>query len=100
MHVRPGGGFKPAFTMFAKTEVNGRNAHPLFTFLKDFCPATRNNFMVTSKLYYSPLQANDIRWNWEKFLITKSGKPFMRYDPGTKPEDIRNDIMFLLQQEA
>ena len=33
-HVRPGGGFKPSFTMFSKLEVNGKNEHPLFTFLK------------------------------------------------------------------
>lgn len=86
--------------MFTKVEVNGKTEHPLFTFLKDFCPATRNAFQDSDKLYYSPLRINDIRWNWEKFLITRSGKPFMRYDPTTKPEDIRNDIMLLLQQES
>ncbi|MPC83692.1 Glutathione peroxidase [Portunus trituberculatus] len=46
------------------------------------------------------MKTNDIRWNWEKFLITRSGKPYMRYDPNTRPQDIRNDIMFLLQQDT
>lgn len=99
-HVRPGAGFKPAFTVFTKVDVNGKTEHPLFTFLKSFCPSTRNNFMPKERLFYGPLQVNDVRWNWEKFLITKSGKPYMRYDASTKPEDIRNDIMNLLQQDS
>ena len=65
-----------------------------------YCPTTRQAFSDASKLYYSPQKNSDIRWNWEKFLISKSGKPFMRYDPGTKPDEIRNDIMFLLQQQS
>eukprot|EP00397_Hematodinium_sp_SG-2012_P063784 GEMP01088809.1.p1 GENE.GEMP01088809.1~~GEMP01088809.1.p1 ORF type:complete len:138 (+),score=19.16 GEMP01088809.1:231-644(+) len=97
--VRPGNGYEPNFTIFKKIEVNGENEHPLYTYLKEFCPPTRETFSDTSKLHYSPLRNNDIRWNWEKFLITKSGKPFMRYDPGTKPEEIKNDVLFLLQQE-
>lgn len=67
---------------------------------QSFCPSTRTNFGSTERLFYSPLQVNDVRWNWEKFLITRSGKPFMRYDASTKPEDIRNDIMNLLQQST
>lgn len=33
-YVRPGNGYEPNFTMFKKTEINGENEHPLFTFLK------------------------------------------------------------------
>lgn len=65
-----------------------------------YCPATRQTFTDPSYLFYSPMRTQDIRWNWEKFLITKSGKPFMRYDPSTEPKDIRKDITFLLQQPA
>lgn len=97
-HVRPGNGFVPNFTMFKKIDVNGKNEHPLFTYLKSFCPVTRQAFSSKEKLFYEPLKNNDIRWNWEKFLITKSGKPFMRYDPGTKPDEIKKDVLFLLQQ--
>ncbi|KAK3856523.1 hypothetical protein Pcinc_037158 [Petrolisthes cinctipes] len=97
-HVRPGGGFEPNFTFFRKIDVNGESAHPLFTYLKAYCPATRETFSDPDYLYYSPIQSNDIRWNWEKFLVTKSGKPYMRYDPHTEPEQIRKDIIFLLQQ--
>lgn len=98
-HVRPGGGFTPAFTLFKKVDVNGRNEHPIFSYLKSFCPSTRETFMPPEALYYKPLHNNDIRWNWEKFLITKTGKPYMRYDPETKPDQIRNDILQLLQQD-
>ena len=83
----------------------GRGRHsikpcPLLSLLQDFCPPTRQAFRDGRQLYYTPVKVNDIRWNWEKFLITRSGKPFMRYDPNTRPQDIRNDIMFLLQQET
>lgn len=100
LHVRPGNGFKPNFTIFRKIEVNGNNQHPLYKYLKSFCPATRQSFMPVDKLDYSPLKPDDIRWNWEKFLITKNGKPYMRYDAQTDPGEIQNDIVFLLQQES
>jgi len=99
-YVRPGNGFEPNFTLYKKVDVNGENEHPLYTYLKAYCPATRESFSDPSNLYYKPLKKSDVRWNWEKFLITKSGKPFMRYDPGTKPDEIKNDVMFLLQQEV
>jgi len=98
-YVRPGLGFEPNFTMFKKIEVNGENEHPLYTYLKAYCPPTRMTYSDPDRLYYRPVHVQDIRWNWEKFLITRSGKPFMRYDPSTKPEDIRNDVAFLLSHE-
>lgn len=99
-HVRPGNGFEPTFPFFKKIDVNGEEEHPLYTYLKAYCPSTRQTFADPSSLSYTPLKTHDIRWNWEKFLVTKSGKPFMRYDPGTEPESIRKDITFLLQQPA
>jgi len=99
-YVRPGGGFEPNFQMFKRLEVNGENEHPLFAFLKEHCPATRQSFASKEHLWYHPQKISDIRWNWEKFLITRAGKPFMRYDPGTKPDEIMADVQFLLEQEA
>jgi len=97
-YVRPGGGYEPNFTIFKRIEVNGENEHPLYTYLKSYCPTTREHFAGADRLFYSPMRNNDIRWNWEKFLITKNGKPYMRYDPGTKPHEIRTDVEFLLKQ--
>jgi len=99
-YVRPGGGYEPNFTIFKKIDVNGENEHPLFTYLKKYCPPTRSNFISSPYLHYTPMKNSDVRWNWEKFLITKSGKPYMRYDPGTFPSEIKTDIEFLLQQEV
>jgi len=99
-YVRPGGGYEPNFTIFKKIDVNGENEHPLFTYLKNYCPSTKEHFSDASKLFYSPIRNSDIRWNWEKFLISKEGKPYMRYDAGTKPNEIRTDVEFLLKQQV
>lgn len=38
-HVRPGGGFEPNFTLFQKCQVNGKDTHPVFAYLKAHLPA-------------------------------------------------------------
>lgn len=60
-----------SFPMFEKIEVNGKNAHPLFVYLK-------------SKLKGSVFGSR-IKWNFTKFLIDKNGKPVKRFAPTTKP---------------
>jgi len=69
------------FPMFSKIEVNGKDADPLYKYLKKALPGT-----IT----------NEIKWNFTKFLIDKTGKPIKRYAPTTKPEDITADIEKLL----
>ncbi|WP_449404177.1 glutathione peroxidase [Flavobacterium sediminis] len=61
------------FPMFAKIEVNGNNAHPIFKYLK-------------SKL--GGIFGSRIKWNFTKFLIDADGKPVKRFSPITKPEKI------------
>lgn len=100
MYVRPGRGFVPNFHMSAKTEVNGANEHPLYTFLKAQCPPTRESFSDKNRLFYSNLKNSDIRWNWEKFLIDKRGQPRMRFDPSMEPHLIQNDIYQLMQERV
>nr|CAD7416214.1 unnamed protein product [Timema poppensis] len=96
-HVRPGNGFTPNFLLFKKIHVNGDQEQPLFTYLKKQCPPTRNGFAESKNLFYSPLMNNDIRWNFEKFLVNRQGVPVKRYDPSTIPDDIHNDISELTQ---
>ncbi|XP_054288906.1 epididymal secretory glutathione peroxidase-like [Macrosteles quadrilineatus] len=91
-HVRPGNNFQPNFQMFAKIDVNGENEHPLFTYLKLHCPTTRDGFASKANLFYEPFKNWDVRWNWEKFLIDRSGRPVIRYDASTNPEVITKDI--------
>ncbi len=65
------------FPMFAKIEVNGDNADPLFQFLKD------EQKGVLSKA---------IKWNFTKFLIDRNGQVVERYAPQTEPAKIEEDI--------
>jgi glutathione peroxidase len=75
--------YKITFPLFEKIKVNGDETHPLYQFLKTSLP------LETSK--------NDIRWNFEKFLIDKTGKPVKRYTSKTKPTELNTDIEELLK---
>jgi glutathione peroxidase len=70
------------FPMFAKIEVNGANAHPLYKYLKDAKPGL--------------LGTEAIKWNFTKFLIGRDGVPVARYTPNTKPEDLEKPVKDLL----
>uniref|UniRef100_A0A673IN90 Glutathione peroxidase 9 n=1 Tax=Sinocyclocheilus rhinocerous TaxID=307959 RepID=A0A673IN90_9TELE len=93
-YVRPGRGFLPKFPIFSRIEVNGSDEHPLYAYLK-----VLNSHLTDQnlKLYWSPIKANDIRWNFEKFLITADGVPYRRYDPHCPFEEVERDIATLLQ---
>ncbi|HVT24610.1 MAG TPA: glutathione peroxidase [Rhizomicrobium sp.] len=71
-----------SFPMFAKIDVNGDDAHPLYKYLK--------------KEEKGVLGTQAIKWNFTKFLIDKDGNPVERYGSTTKPEDIEGDILKLL----
>jgi glutathione peroxidase len=70
------------FPVFAKVDVNGGDADPLFDRLKSDAPGV--------------LGSKAIKWNFTKFLIDRAGKVVDRYAPTTKPADIRTDIENLL----
>lgn len=70
------------FPMFAKVDVNGDSAHPLFKALKAAAPGL--------------LGSEGIKWNFTKFLVDRSGKVVDRFAPTTKPEAIADDIEKLL----
>ena len=72
------------FDMFAKVDVNGDNASPLYKFLKE----EQGGF----------LWIDAIKWNFTKFLISRDGKVVKRYSPSTKPSEIKSDIQKLLKQ--
>lgn len=73
-----------SFPLFAKIDVNGDNADPLFQFLKGEAPGL--------------LGSKAIKWNFTKFLVRKDGTVFKRYAPATKPEELVDDIEKLLAQ--
>ncbi|MCB1584218.1 MAG: glutathione peroxidase [Marinicella sp.] len=65
------------FPMFGKIDVNGKDTHPVFEYLKDELPGTLGK---------------KIKWNFTKFLVGKDGQPIKRFAPTTKPEDIKKHI--------
>lgn len=70
------------FPVFAKVDVNGAAADPLFRRLKRDAPGV--------------LGSKSIKWNFTKFLIDRHGNAVRRYAPRTRPEEIERDIEALL----
>jgi len=74
--------YEVSFPMFAKVEVNGSGAHPLWQWLK----AEKPGLLGTSA----------VKWNFTKFLLDREGRVVKRYAPTDRPEAIRDDILALL----
>jgi len=70
------------FPMFAKVDVKGPMAHPLYQFLSSAVPGL--------------LGSKSVKWNFTKFLISPEGAVIKRYAPATKPEKIAADIELAL----
>jgi glutathione peroxidase len=67
-----------SFPLFAKLDVNGAAAHPLYRLLKGERPGI--------------LGTEAIKWNFTKFLVNRQGEVVKRYAPTDKPEDLDADI--------
>jgi glutathione peroxidase len=78
------GTYNVHFDMFAKIDVNGDNTVPLYNYLKTM----QGGF----------LGFDAIKWNFTKFLVDTEGNVLKRYGPSTQPEDIKADIVKLLEQ--
>ncbi|KAI4903854.1 hypothetical protein NFI96_034015 [Prochilodus magdalenae] len=99
-YVRPGNGFVPNFQLFEKGDVNGESEQSLFTFLKNACPPVGDSFgNPTNRLFWEPLKVSDIKWNFEKFLIGRDGKPLKRWFPRVNVSEVRSDIIRLIRQQ-
>ena len=71
------------FPMFAKIDVNGPGAHPLYRHLK----AARKGLLGTEA----------VKWNFTKFLVGRNGRVLRRYGPTDTPEAIESDLIPLLK---
>lgn len=100
-YVRPGNGFEPNFQLLEKVDVNGKDAHPLFVYLKEKLPFPSDDAvsLMTDPMYiiWSPVTRNDVAWNFEKFLISSDGKPYKRYSKRFNTINIEADIKELLK---
>jgi glutathione peroxidase len=74
--------FNIQFPLFEKIDVNGKNAHPLYRYLKDALPGVMGTEMI--------------KWNFTKFLIDRDGTPIKRFAPRDTPENIEEDIKALI----
>ena len=71
-----------SFPMFAKVEVNGKGAHPLYEYLKHEASGV--------------LGTEGIKWNFTKFLVDKQGRVLKRFAPNDTPEAIESEVRPLL----
>ena len=76
--------YRISFPLFAKIDVNGDAAHPLFRYLKHQSPGV--------------LGSEAIKWNFTKFLVRKDGRVYKRYSPFTRPATLIADIEILLTE--
>ncbi len=74
--------YQVTFPLFAKVEVNGPNAHPVYQVLKKQAPGI--------------LGIERVKWNFTKFLINADRRVVKRFAPTTKPEDLTGRIESLL----
>ena len=75
-----------SFPVFAKIDVNGDHAHPLYRFLK----GEKGGIFGTEA----------IKWNFTKFLVDRDGKVVERYGPSTEPKALADAIEELLASRA
>ena len=71
-----------SFPMFAKIEVNGDGAHPLYKYLKQHAKGI--------------LGTEAIKWNFTKFLVSPDGRTVTRYAPTVAPAKISDDVAALV----
>ena len=93
------------FPTFAKVEVNGENAHPLFKYLKSqkgfqgFDPEHKLTPVLDKRLSEEDVNYKDdpsIKWNFTKFLVDRDGNLVERYEPTTGFDVIENRLKELL----
>lgn len=94
--------FGTEFPRFTKIDVNGKNADPLYVWLKEQAPEDIGNeetraFEKKIKIFTLTNKKSDIKWNFGKFLIDQSGNVVKRYSPAFLPELIEDDIEKLLK---
>uniref|UniRef100_A0A8C0CUJ3 Glutathione peroxidase n=1 Tax=Balaenoptera musculus TaxID=9771 RepID=A0A8C0CUJ3_BALMU len=97
-YVRPGGGFVPNFQLFEKGDVNGEKEQKVFSFLKNSCPPTSDFLGSSSQLFWEPMKVQDIRWNFEKFLVGPDGVPIMRWFHRASISTVKSDILEYMKQ--
>ena len=85
------------FPVFAKIEVNGPDADPLYQWLRaeapgDFGPHYGGFYDAIAKIRPEAAGTDEVKWNFTKFLISRDGRVIKRYEPPVLPADIEADL--------
>lgn len=93
--------FGVTFPLFAKVDVRGPKASPIYDYLKNAAPfqgldlgveGARVIEGVLKEKYPELLEGNDIKWNFTKFLIDQNGKVVGRFEPYITPEELQKEL--------
>ena len=96
--------YNTTFDQFAKLEVDGDKADPLFVYLKEQIPEDPEPKGMRNKLAMKAIEKNSgvskekgfIKWNFTKFLVNRNGQVVDRFGPTDKPEELEDKIKELL----
>ena len=95
--------YNTRFPQMKKSDVNGENALPLYTYLKEQAPKEEVKGLkakaataLFSKISKSVEKDSDIKWNFTKFLVSRDGTRIERFAPTTEPKDIEKAIEAML----
>ncbi len=92
------------FPLMKKIDVNGKEAHPIYEYLKSAAPAeeykglkAKASAALFKTISKSVEKESDIKWNFTKFLVSKDGTVIKRFPPTTTPEEMEADIESMLK---
>ncbi|TAK68919.1 MAG: glutathione peroxidase [Actinomycetota bacterium] len=85
------------FPVFAKIDVNGPDADPLYEYLRseapgDFGPSYGSFYDSISKIRPDAVGTDEVKWNFSKFLVGRDGTVIKRYEPPVLPDAIATDL--------
>ena len=86
-----------SFPIFAKIDVNGPTAHPLYAYLRaqapgDFGPQYGDFYKAISNIRPDADGTDEVKWNFTKFLIGRDGTVIKRYEPPVSPSEVEADL--------
>jgi glutathione peroxidase len=92
--------YSVSFPVFAKLEVNGEDADPLYKYLRSADPGTfgpeDRPYAHVAKTYPELIDTDAIKWNFTKFLVGRDGAVIKRIEPGVAPADFRDEVVAVL----